>query len=289
MYGLWCFIGLIVIAGGLGGLVYTLSAPTSHSFRVPWHGKEFDSGFIGDIFIGICGAFVAIGAAIPVFELDVSVFELYWSTSNEPQGLIKPTIFVLAIGVVGGFSGLRMISGLSDAMLQKLEKEVKNLDTELKLNSQNDQKLRNDYKLLEGRFFIVSGQAAEGVSLIQEYLEDTSNQSNSKAWCWLAIGLKRIHKIRDALDAIQKAINIEPKNWLHYYNKACYQALLVSNEEISVQAVLETLKQSVRNLPLDRIDEVKEDIRVKDTDFNSIRDKPEFVNFADNLDRLIEN
>lgn len=282
MYGLWCLIGLIVMSGGLGGLVYTLSSPNSHLIRIPWDGKERDSGFVGDMFIGVCGAFVAIGAAIPVFELDVSVFEQYWGIDNVAQGLVKPTIYVVAISVVGGFSGLRMISGLSDAMLQKLEKEVKHLDSQLKLNTLNDKKLRDNYKLLEGRFFIVSGQAQEGVELIREYLAESDNgDKDGKAWCWLAIGLKRAGDIQGALEAIETAIENESNNWIFHYNKACYKALLISGDEsTAVNAVVDSLKEALRLTPLESKDELIEDIRVKDSDFEYMRGKPEFTSFT---------
>jgi len=279
MYGVWCLFGLIIIAGGLGGLVYTLSAPTSHSFRIPFMDKEFDSGFLGHMLIGICGAFVAIGAAVPVIDLDLTIFEQTWDKGHQPNKLIPTVLYVIAIGVIGGFSGLRIISGLSDAMLQKLQSELdenraktSKLEQELQKNTTEDKKARDDYKLLEGNFLITIGRADEGVIHLEEYLSDFANVQNHKAWSWLAMGRKRCLDLPKAIEAIQKAISIDPSVWLYHYNYACYLAI----QESPIEDIISEVKKALDFIPSDRANEIKDGVLFSDDDFAEIRNKQEF-------------
>ncbi len=295
MYGLWCLFSLIVLAGLLGGFIFTLSSPGSHKFRMPFSEKDIESGFLGHIVIGVGGAFVALAASVPVFDLQLNIFDQVWSSDNKPENLIPVVLYVLAIGIVGGFSGLRIISGVSDAMLKKLkaeiesnrqytEEEIRRVRKSVAKNYENDRELREELNeakvhtlLLEGNFLVFSGKPDEGVEKIKEYL--SHHPDNAKALSWLGMGYKRMEDLEKAIEYARKAIELKPDNWVYHYNLACYQALL----EHQFDSVRESLQKAFESASdIDDKEEIIESLTTDD-DFESIRSLQEFAAFKEAL------
>jgi tetratricopeptide (TPR) repeat protein len=301
MYGLWCLLGLIILSGMLGGFIFTLNSQYSHSFRVPFVKNEIDSGFLGHIIIGIGGSIVAVGFSIPVFNLDLSIFEQTWSETNPPHSLIPISLYVLAIGVLGGFSGLRIIASLSDAMLKKLkeeiesnkvetEKEIGVLRTSVAKNYIEDRKRENDLKsaqaqtlMLEGNFLIYSGRPDEGVRKLKSYLNE--NSKNAKAWSWLAMGYKRMGMFNEAITAVNKAIELDSNEWRYYYNLACYNCLNQNNVQIRAVTNVKTFTDIFEKVfSLASSTEAKKEVLKgldEDDDFASIRHEQDFHDFLE--------
>lgn len=295
MYGLWCLFFLVVVAGLLGGFIFTLSTPGSHKFRVPFSENDIESGFLGHIVIGIGGAFVALAASVPVFDLQLDIFDQVWNSENKPKNLIPVVLYVLAIGIVGGFSGLRIISGVSDAMLKKLqaeiesnrqytEEEIKRVRRSVAKNYENDRELREELNeakahtlLLEGNFLVFSGKPDEGIEKIKEYLKH--HPANAKAISWLGMGYKRLEELEKAIECARKAIELKPENWVYHYNLACYQSLL----KHKFDSVRESLQKAFE-AAIDEDDkaEIIESLTTDD-DFENIREHSEFQTFQEAL------
>jgi len=297
MYGLWCLLGLVVISGSIGGLIFSLSSDRTHTVKLPFAEREADSGAVGHIIIGIGGAIVAITAGIPIFNLEdeLALFDRIWTADSIPPGVVLASSYITAIGVIGGFSGLRIISGLSDAMLQKilndveqLQSESKELDANLQRNFEEDQRRQKQLEeterhlskaeeqlkdtiakneLLTGLFLIDTGDVESGISRITNYLDE--HPDHPKAWIWLARGYKRIGKIEDAIMYAQKALELEPTDWLAWFNKACYLSL---KDEPEIGGVVQAFRNAYKFVPRDRRAELLADLEDgKDCDFDKVR------------------
>ena len=301
MIAIWCLLGTMAFSGALGGFIYTLNSPTSHTFRIPWMG-EYDSGFLGHVIIGIGGALVAVAAAVPILDLNLNIFIGVTSKLGNPEPLIPGLFYIIAIGIIGGYSGLRIISGLSDAMLKKLqqemaenmeetkrslakkEEEIQKLKQEVDNNFIEDQKRDSELKsalakteLLQGNFLIFSGKPDQGVEKLLQYLK--SNHEDAIAWSWLAMGYKRIGKIEEAVNAVCKAIELTPDKWVYHFNLACYYSMARKD--------LVLIKSSISKAIHTAADEndVKEIIEslTSDADFENILSLPEYRDFVSEL------
>lgn len=293
MYGIWCLLSLIILAGILGGFIYTLNSTTTHKFRLPFQNNDIDAGFFGHIIIGVGGAFVAIAAAVALLDLDLSIYTNTWSSDKPPKDIIPSVLYVIAVGIIGGFSGLRIISGLSDAVVKKLQqdfeiakRDVADLSTKLAQNYQEDKKREQTLKeehykniLLEGKFLINAANPHDGISKIEQYLEapDADNSKNHKAWSWLAMGYKRIGNIDKAIEIADIALSYKPDNWLYHYNKACYLALSNKDPKGTYQSLKSALSYSRDQ---ESYQELKQ-LLTEDPDFENIRENDEFMQLID--------
>lgn len=119
---------------------------------------------------------------------------------------------------------------------------------------------------LRGEACRFSHRYEEAIAHFRQALElepDSIHGLLAIAWCY-----KRVGQIDDAIDSMQIAIEFEPEQAICHYNLACYFALAkrVSN-------AIEYLAQAFELRPSFRQEVDKE------SDFDGIRDDPEFVEF----------
>jgi len=84
------------------------------------------------------------------------------------------------------------------------------------------------------------------------------------AWCY-----KRIDQISSAIDALEKALQVDSNEAILYYNLACYWSLAGNKR----QALIHLARA------LD-IDEEYRELIADESDFDSIRNDPDFVNLT---------
>ena len=89
--------------------------------------------------------------------------------------------------------------------------------------------------------------------------------ANSIAWVQKARYLKRLDRLKEALDCCEEAIAISPEYAKAYYNKSCYLALR-HEAELSV----DSLRQAIR------LENKYHTMAERDSDFDSIRDNKLF-------------
>lgn len=306
LHGLWCLVGLIIVSGSLGGGIFSLNSPTAHKLSLPLFDIEINSGFLGHLFIGIGGAFVAIAAAAQFLTLDLGLFNRVWINFDDLE-LVPTVLYVIAISILGGFSGLKIISGLSDTLLKQLQREmeetnIKNkkqfseqeeklietkasyekkvlaLEAELKENTAHDNERAKEQHLLKGAFYVEAKKYSDGIIKL-DYC--TSNYPEwSKPWMWKAVAYKGLKEYDKAVSLAETAIELEGDNWVYLYNYACYTCLVgkVSNTE-----VVNILKKSYDLLKLDDdFIEFKQLVN-NDDDFTGIRDSIEFQTYIDEI------
>ncbi|PSW58779.1 hypothetical protein C0W54_21190 [Photobacterium kishitanii] len=297
--------GIITLSGAIGGIVTSLDSKEGHAFSIPFSGNELHSGFIGHCFIGICGAFVGIGATLLLTPFDLSIF---WQKNIEVSALLKPLIITISLGIIGGFSGLPIISKLSNHAIKKLESTMN--EHKEKINVQ-DKKINNqDRKIQEEterniKQEIEIEKTKKGVNETKMELKNTQDQlkkakdnleynkamihinnkdfdlalscfnnianskhyiNDEKYWINKAFTEKRCLNIPEALKSIEKTLKINPKNIYGLYNKMCYLSLLSQDDSEMI-----SLYEQIKKLDTDpNFNEIMDQIII-DEDLSNLR------------------
>ncbi|TKF45985.1 tetratricopeptide repeat protein [Vibrio lentus] len=176
---------------------------------------------------------------------------------------LEKILFLLSIGILGGYSGLRIISGMSDAMMRKLQSELDKLEknqSERDRQYQKDKKKQQeDIKSYEKKIkdLTITTEVQKGIAHYHsENFQQAAEQlklctakypEKLSAWAWLASTYRQLGKLDEAIVTVNKAIEISPNHYLPYYNKACY--LLLTKSPISdVFASLESALSKLSTL-----------------------------------------
>ena len=207
-------------------------------------------------------------------------------------------MYVVGIAVIGGYSGLRVISGLSHTMLKQLRKELdektSNLKAEIDENSERDNERNKELShlretltrsqkenlLLKGAFLVESGDYTQGIDILDEYISLWSDEP--KPWMWKGRGYKRLDDIDQAIDAARKAIELDSTDWVYWYNLACY---LVLRDKQATDPVMEALAEAAK-LAKDKPDVRFVQLIKQDDDLVSISKDDAFIRFIDNISHL---
>lgn len=257
------FFSIIAISGILGGLIFALDSSHTHSLSIPWDGQEISTGCFGHIIVGVGGSIIAIGASVPIFKLDLTVF------TNTTDGFIVPLeliLYLFAFGVLGGYSGLRIISGMSDAMMKKLEKELQTQKKEtnettkelrelrelLAKNVKDDlalkldvEKYKDNHDLMKGAFLTKTGKSDDAIDILIK--QTKKHHDCHKRWTWLGSAYKNIKQYDEALKCSIKASNLAPEVWSYHFNCACYSSLDKQNKEIIIKYLKEAVDKYKQN------------------------------------------
>lgn len=248
-FSMWPLFTIVVITGAFGGFVHALENDETHEIRVPFAGKLADSGVWGHVFIGICGAFVAVAIMISIFGLDIGPLAII---TDPPTESLKVIFYIIAIGIIGGYSGLPIISLISNAALKKVQRQVEALEDadaqkkqelekvtdELESVSFNFKNMQNELSIKENELVEVTlksvlltaeSHARNGAfqDAIKELLENyiPYKADEPKAYHWLALCEKRLGNNKEALNYVIKSLELK-KSRLGYFNLACYKHLL---------------------------------------------------------------
>ncbi|PSW59302.1 hypothetical protein C0W88_20525 [Photobacterium leiognathi subsp. mandapamensis] len=303
--------GVITISGAIGGIVTSLDTDKYHELSIPLTGNLLPSGFIGHSFIGVCGAFVGVGAAILFTPLNLNIFinpdqlgiphhnkEITKENINnilEASNILKTLIITIGLGIIGGFSGLPIISKLSNHALKKIESKVNEhnqqlekqaetqkiqnhkLKNEQEKNKQQQQEIlkqqqeikeaRDDLEYNRGMIHIANNDYKSALECFEKIEKSNAYINTPKFWINRAFAAKRTDNVSDAMSFIDKALKIAPNNIYALYNKLCYSCLL-GKEDIE----LLKLYQKVKELNCDPdYTKIMEHIK-KDKDLNKLKE-----------------
>ena len=92
------------------------------------------------------------------------------------------------------------------------------------------------------------------------------NPSDARAYQFYAFTLKRLNRIEEAKEEMQKGIEINPNDLIILYNAACFYALL-DDKTIAIETLKKAIDNGYRNFEYIK----------HDPDFNSLREEPEFI------------
>lgn len=252
-------VSLVGFGGLLGGLVHSLETIETHQLML--NGKLADTGAIGHMFIGFCGAYVALAVVMIIFGMDIGVV---FGANAQISLVIKYVLYLLAIGIVGGYSGLPIISLISNAALKKVQQQVDELkksEVQTKLDvgainedsnelkhkvdalTKSENKLKIEIKEMELKNVLLTAESharneefTRAIDLLKtKFLP--FKEKDALAYHWLALCEKRRGQLKEAVEYVKIAINLSPSR-LGYFNLACY--LQLSGEDDL--KVIETLK-----------------------------------------------
>lgn len=283
MHGIACLLALIIFSGALGGLIFSLESYSTHTIKLPWKKDQLDSGVAGHSLIGVGGGFIAVAAGILIFQMDLEVFNQPWGDDGYtvmPSGgnqlsLISATIYVIALSVLGGYSGLRMISALSNAGVKKLEEKIKGVEDQIEsLQQQGDQVVLNQ-QLFKADILLDNGDLQEAIDILEPHTNLVPNDPSG--WLLLGYAYKRVQKLEEAIKAVTKAINLKPDRWLYHNNLACYKSLRGDPATEVVKELRKAVGLAGSNYYF------LEGLRT-DPDFKNVREHPDFISFLNQFD-----
>ena len=147
---LWQLFSISAGSGIAGGLAYSLATNESYKLAFPWIHRqekkstsssaplqeksdssnpinpEFNTGCIGDLVVGGINGLVTLMILATVFDFDLQPL---LNSSKGANGTSYENAIVQLVGwcIVGGFSGLKLISSLSNHFLKQVQEEQKEI------------------------------------------------------------------------------------------------------------------------------------------------------------------
>ncbi|MCL1059739.1 hypothetical protein L2729_17345 [Shewanella gelidimarina] len=277
----WPIFTTVAFSGALGGLVHALESDSTHQIQVPFNGKLADTGAWGHIFIGFCGAFVAVAIMMAIFGFNIG--HALGIKADFAEGL-KYFFYLAAVGIIGGYSGLPIIALVSNAALKKVQQEVDQLKIsekvtketmgkmKLKLREKDEQLISVSLQsiLLTAQSLANMGSYNEAILKIEkEYLP--SKDDDSKAYHWLAYCEKRLGNVTKAIEHVTMSIQLKPSR-LGYYNLACYMNILDYPKDEVIRTIQNAWKFSDTKLDQEKVLSGLQD----DEDFVSLAEQSDF-------------
>ena len=234
-------IVLIGTSGALGGLAFALASDKSHTLSIPFKGDGINTGFIGDMFIGFTSAIVGVVLIGTIFgKSNISVHEVNISPEQsiqlpvESKGIIDLTkidktnksnvLAIIAISILCGFYGLKLLTGLSDKLFKDLEKKVDKVSEQEKLNEKIN---KANHLIQEGNRHVDRKEFRQAIRFFEESSELNPSVT---AFGKLAFCKAELNDFEGALGNINNALDLEDmpegsKEAIHW-NRACYLSML---------------------------------------------------------------
>ena len=156
----------LTLAGLLGGLLYSILL--DQKLELPsWDGNALKPGFLGEIFVGISGAFIAYSFLPEIL------------TNPAPRNDSNLSLLAFVTGVVGGYGGKAIL----DTALNKVIKRIETADLAKEKAESQAKELEQRKHILD----LVNLQIQEGLNLselseLQEKLEAASENVKERAF-----------------------------------------------------------------------------------------------------------
>ncbi|MCP5141206.1 MAG: hypothetical protein H6980_02495 [Gammaproteobacteria bacterium] len=237
---------LTISAGGaIGGLVLGIAKETSYRIRVIG-GKQVELGFIGDAIVGFASAMAFFAFAGPILNIDLTKV-------TEAHEFIK----AIAVSIIAGFGGIGLLQKMTDNLSKQIQQVSSDVE-QIKLHEKSS-------GFLEQALFFRNNNLYEEALLYYDHALKV-NPDSKGALLGKGFVLKRLGRINDAWNMVDKLISIEPSHQTAWYNRACYGALLGKEKT----QILNDLAKAIELFPTYR------SLATKDPDFESLRNDSDF-------------
>lgn len=246
MENLQLIFSTIVISGGFGGFVFGLHTGNAYKLRLPITGKTIELGFVGDILVGIA-------ASVTIFFVAGALFGLQVKENFTNECFIK----MVALGVVSGFAGIRVLTGMSSKLMERISEIDERID--------QVEKVDRIAELIRQADFLLSNNPDRAKIIYDKALLIDSKSEPAKIG--LAKSLRRLNRIKDAISILSEVIELNPNAERAYYNRACYKHL---SQEYNKEDILRDLQKAVSLFDFYR------EYALDDVDFKDLREDPDF-------------
>ncbi len=288
----------IVGAGAFGGLVDGLIVKHTYKLKIPYLSRKEEGetprwshvelGFVGDILVGATASIAVFVVAGGLFNVNLQEF----FTAGETY------VRVLALGVLSGFAGIRLLRGLSEKMVEEIATKAAKETYEKKgrLDSEAAINLRMGDRLLGEYDGWCASENIENEPLSEENLkehlkklddvlaryqlvlqtapehEDALRQ-RSRVFRRMAIAYESAGKSveaekswKNAMHGLNQVLENNPDSGYTYYMRACYR--IKKGEDID--GAIEDFRQALS------VSRTFKEMAERDPDFDSVRANPEF-------------
>lgn len=258
MTSLFQIILIIVVSGIIGGFISGMFSRGFYKIRLPFSGQLIELGIFGDLMIGGVAGFILLifmsSISIPQIDLD----KVALST--------KDLFTIVFLGLIAGFSGIKIVRGVSKKLIKDIEDQGKKID-----EMSDKAKIR---KTIDEGFLLVNDENGDfnyAIRLFTHLLK--TNPKMIDALLGRALGLKRIGNINEAIATLYKVIKINPNQRHANYNLACYKNL---SEDFTTKQSLEHLEKAI---------EIFDGYKLKaknDLDLKSLWENKRFIELTSN-------
>ena len=250
----WPIILTLLIAGGCGGLIVGIREKSSYPLTVPFWGREYNLGILGDIATGMATAvaIVCVGGAL--------MGQPFEDVSHQSVGFVRLSAF----GILAGVAGFKLLSDLSGKFANQLsaqEDKIEEIDEKVdKIQALNE-------ALREAGLLRAQGKHMEAALYYERALH--IDQNNEEAQIGFAVARSFIDEPNHyslAIDLLQQVIQRHPTSGRAYYNLACLEYLAKKDKAV----VLRDLGNAVKHAPRYRV------FALHDQDLAPLKNDPEF-------------
>jgi hypothetical protein len=266
--GYFNYLFLVIICGGCGGLVYSLTTRNCHDLQIPFFRKmPITLGCLGHMFIGSCAGFLLVVLFVEV-DLDISkaVPDAVGAfTPTTPLGREGVLVAMKTIGIalVGGFLGLKLITKLADETGQRLG----NLEEKVQ-----EQEIEAD--IYRHALFARGLRGEKDIVAATREIEKSLAIRPTKFGEFVNALIMRSKKdYQGAIGALDRALKLPSDTFVKddsnvLWNKACYLAL--SDPTRNLSEIINNLDLSIKISPSYR-DDIK-----GESDLKGVLDSPIF-------------
>jgi tetratricopeptide (TPR) repeat protein len=250
-----------VLSGAFGGLIGSINVARPNVLSLPFVNRKVSLGFLGDLFIGV-------GASLSVQFAADALFGIH--RNQGPLEMVE-YMKLIAIGVLAGVAGNRLLAGMSHALLNKLMAEQEQLEDKVEKMEQKNQLIRlGENDLRESRY-----EAAVSVFQRLIKLDDKLEvayiylgKALKRQACTMADLAQRGQLLQQAIDVVSRVIEINHTNDRALYNRGCYKCLA----GFAKDKILPDLSRAIE------IFEPYKAIARADEDYKSLWADPDFIN-----------
>jgi tetratricopeptide (TPR) repeat protein len=223
---------LVPIFGCLGGIVGAIITKENQLHFCKFRDdRTLDLGIVGSAATGLGGA------AAVMFVFGISQFDI-------TQGGADRLVQLVSITFIAGAFGPAVVEILGKALLRRLEKvakeeasgavkrEVQAVTHENKAEiTEAKSEIREAKQLLAPRVYVQLAVSANNDDRFGDALENAElalreDPKYYRAYIEKGRALKRLGLVKEALEAVEESLTIQPDNPAGLYNRACYKVLL---------------------------------------------------------------
>ena len=294
---------LTIGSGALGGYIFSVNQRITGVVNQDSH--SLDSAIRAMkprvfFFVGVGGSVVAQGAGVMISLVKLQYLVLQTSVDvHAVADFLQTGLVISMLGVVGGYSGTRLIGIVSNSLELRLRQLQKDFDSSkqsvLSSLEKQEHEAERTWKEIKGELeqakeeleYVsatnnIDIKTHESLEVFLRYLEKHKDKSEPPIWAGMAY--KRLGLYDKALEFLDLAEKIDPDYWVIPFNRACYKCL--RGDEID--SIIKELRLSMDKAWGESQDRHRKDFRnwlQHDSDLDSIRETKEFQDFQESLDK----